>query len=73
MSYYGLDWAGTLLGLYSIYLLGRKRKAGLGFRIAASVFWLAFGIIAGTAAGVVANLAIIALSIDGLRKWDRIP
>ena len=57
MNYYGLDWIGTALGLMSIYYLGRKRKIGFVFRIAASVFWVAFGIVAGTAAGVIANVS----------------
>lgn len=69
MSYYGLDWIGTALGLMSIYYLGRKRKIGFVFRIAASIFWVAFGIIAGTTAGILANLAAIILSLSGLKQW----
>jgi len=70
MNYYGLDWIGTALGLISIYYLGRKRKIGFVFRIAASVFWVAFGIVAGTAAGVIANVAVIILSVSGLKQWN---
>ena len=69
MKYYGLDWIGTILGLASIHYLGRKNKAGFIFRIAASVFWVAFGIIAETPAGVVANIAVIILSFRGLHQW----
>lgn len=39
------------------------------FRIAASVFWIAFGVVAGTAAGVIANSVIILLSLQGFRHW----
>ena len=69
MNYYGLDWAGTALGLLSIYYLGRKRKIGFVLRIAASVFWVAFGILAGTVAGIVANVTVILLSLSGLKQW----
>lgn len=69
MSYYGLDWTGTVLGLISIYYLGRQRRIGFVFRIAASLFWIAFGVVAGTAAGVIANFVIILLSLHGFRRW----
>jgi len=70
MKYYGLDWIGTVLGLVSLYSLGRKRKIGFVFRIIASIFWVAFGIVAGTVAGVVANIIVIILSVSGLRQWQ---
>jgi hypothetical protein len=69
MKYYGLDWMGTILGLASIHYLGRKNKAGFVLRIVASVFWVAFGILAETAAGIVANVAVILLSCKGLHQW----
>jgi hypothetical protein len=69
MKYYGLDWMGTILGLASIYYLGRHNKAGFILRICASVFWIAFGIVAETPAGVVANLAAILLCFRGLDEW----
>jgi hypothetical protein len=69
VKYYGLDWIGMILGLASIYYLGRKNRTGFILRIAASAFWLAFGIIAETPAGVVANLAVIILSFKGFHQW----
>lgn len=71
MRYYGLDWFGTILGLASIYYLGRQRRVGFVLRIAASVFWVAFGVVAGTLAGVLANVAVILLSLNGIREWKR--
>lgn len=73
MTYYGMDWLGTLLGLASIYYLGRRSQAGFILRIAASVFWIAFGFLAETPAGVIANIAAIVLSIRGLEAWRRSP
>ena len=69
MKYYGFDWIGTILGLVSIHYLGRKNKTGFILRIGASVFWVAFGIIAETPAGIIANLAVIILSFRGLHQW----
>jgi hypothetical protein len=69
MKYYGLDWIGTVLGLASIYYLGQQREVGFILRIGASVFWVAFGIVANTMAGVIANIAVIVLSIRGMQQW----
>ena len=66
VQYYGLDWMGTLLGLASIYYIGRRDRAAFVLRIAASVFWGAFGVVAHTPAAIVANLAAILLCLRGL-------
>jgi hypothetical protein len=66
VNYYGLDWIGTVLGLASIYYTGRHDKAAFALRIAASVFWAAFGVVAHTPAAIIANTAAILLSLRGL-------
>jgi len=71
VRYYGFDWVGTVLGLASIYCLGRRQRVGFLLRILASGFWVAFGIVAGTPAAVVANAAAIVLSANALRAWAR--
>jgi len=71
VTYYGLDWLGTLLGLASIYYLGQRKQVGFVLRILASLFWVAFGIVAGTVAGVIANIAVIVLSVKGIKDWKR--
>jgi Nicotinamide mononucleotide transporter len=71
MRYYGLNGIGTILGLASLYSLARKNKVGLVLRIAASICWVAFGVIAGTIPGVLANIAVIALSLHGMKRWNR--
>jgi len=70
MRYYGIDWIGTVLGLASIYYLGQQRRLGFILRIMASIFWVLFGVMVGTPAGVIANLAIILLSLKGIRQWS---
>jgi hypothetical protein len=71
VRYYGLDWAGTVLGLASMYCLGRHQRVGFLLRILASGFWVAFGVVAGTPAAIVANVAVIALSANAFRAWAR--
>jgi hypothetical protein len=66
VNYYGLDWIGTVLGLASIYYTGRHDKAAFLLRIAASVFWAAFGVVAHTPAAIIANSAAILLCVRGL-------
>ena len=73
MKYYGLDWMGTVLGLASIYYLGRQKDIGFVLRIVASIFWVAFGLVAKTMAGVIANVITIFLSVKGLERWRRTP
>ena len=72
-QYYGLDWIGTVLGLASIYYIGRRNTAALVLRIAASVFWAGFGIVARTPAGVIANVAAILLCLRGIEAWKSRP
>ena len=66
MQYYGLDWIGTVLGLASVYYMGRHEKAAFVLRIVASIFWAAFGLVAHTPAGVIANVAAILLCLRGI-------
>jgi hypothetical protein len=66
MKYYGLDWIGTVLGLASIYYIGRQNRLALVLRIVASVFWVGFGVVAGTLPGVIANVAAILLCLKGV-------
>ena len=73
MTYYGLDWIGTVLGLASIYYIGRHDRAAFGLRIAASLFWAAFGIVAHTPAAIIANLAAVLLCLRGLVRCIKGP
>lgn len=66
MQFYGLDWIGTVVGLASIYFIGRHDKAAFVLRIVASLFWGAFGIVAHTPAAIIANVAAILLCVRGL-------
>lgn len=72
MQYYGLDWIGTVLGLASVYFIGRHDRAAFWLRIVASLFWGAFGIVAHTPAAIIANFAAILLCVNGLRQRPKV-
>ena len=68
-SYYGLDWAAAVFMFLSMYRLGVHKKDGFVFAALASVCWIAFNIIAHSAAGVIANLIIAIMAFRSLSKW----
>lgn len=69
-SYYGLDWAAAVFMFLSMYRLGVHKKDGFVFAALASVCWIAFNIIAHSAAGVMANLIIAVMAFRSLSKWN---
>jgi hypothetical protein len=56
------------LGLASIYYMDRRHRSAFLLRIAASLCWAAFGVVARTPAGVAANVAAVLLCLRGLRR-----
>lgn len=71
--YYGLDWAAALFMFISMHRLGIHKKDGFVFAALASACWIAFNIIAHSAAGVLANLVIAIMAIRSLAKWRAAP
>lgn len=69
-SYYGLDWAAAVFMFLSMHRLGIHKKDGFVFAALASVCWIAFNIIAHSAAGVMANLIIAGMAFHSLSKWN---
>lgn len=69
-SYYGLDWAAAVFMFLSMYRLGIHKKDGFVFAALASVCWIAFNLIAHSAAGVIANLIIAVMAFRSLSQWN---
>lgn len=69
-SYYGLDWAAAVFMFLSMYRLGHHKKDGFVYAALASVCWIAFNLIAHSAAGVIANAIIAAMAFRSLTKWN---
>ncbi|MBO6512531.1 MAG: hypothetical protein JJ974_01025 [Phycisphaerales bacterium] len=70
-SYYGLDWAAAVFMFLSMYRLGKHKKDGFVYAALASLCWIAFNLIAQSAAGVVANAIIAAMAFRSLATWSK--
>ncbi|MGJ8637196.1 MAG: hypothetical protein ACSHX5_10160 [Phycisphaerales bacterium] len=70
-SYYGLDWAAAVFMFLSMYRLGKHKKDGFVYAALASICWIAFNLIAQSAAGVVANAIIAVMAFRSLTTWSK--
>tara|TARA_R110002096_G_scaffold344921_7_gene538156 strand:+ start:103587 stop:103874 length:288 start_codon:yes stop_codon:yes gene_type:complete len=70
-SYYGLDWAAAVFMFLSMYRLGKHHKDGFIYAALASICWIAFNLIAHSAAGVVANVVIAIMAFRSLSTWSK--
>lgn len=65
---WGLDWAAAIFMFISIYRLGEHKRDGFIHAALASVFWIAFNVKVESAAGIVANAIILAMSVRSFTK-----
>ncbi len=65
---WGLDWAAAIFMFISIYRLGEHKRDGFIHAALASMFWIAFNVKVESAAGIVANAIILAMSVRSFRK-----
>lgn len=69
--YFGLDWIGMALSLYSVYLLGNKNKKGFIVYIIANIIWMALGIFFMSSVGLlIGNIAFLLINIRGYLQWN---
>ena len=71
--YHGIDWIGIVFSMLSTHYLGKKRKRGFLLGIAGNLAFVGFGIMAGSAANVVANGVYVILNVRGWWKWKKKP
>ena len=71
LDYYGLDWAGMVLTLVALWLLGNQRQSGFVYGMASNVAWGCFGVVAASVPTVAANVACFFLSLRGFLRWRR--
>jgi nicotinamide riboside transporter PnuC len=69
LKFKGTDWVGMIFGLISTYLLAKERRWGFLAGVVGGIGWIVFGIIAGSVAGVIANLCFIACNLHGYFRW----
>ena len=67
----GIDWAAAVFMFLSMYRLGKHHKDGFVYAALASICWIAFNLIAHSAAGVVANLIIAVMAFRSLATWSK--
>lgn len=65
---YGLDWAAAIFMFLSIYRLGKDKPDGFLHAALACGFWIAFNVVVESAAGIVANGIILALSVQNFSR-----
>lgn len=72
-KYYGVDWVGIIFSMLSTHYLGKKRKRGFMLGLVGNLAFVGFGVLAGSAANVVANSAYLVLNTRGWWKWKKNP
>ena len=71
LKYYGIDWAATITAMLTIYLLGRKMRSGFLIGVLSSLLWLIFNGMVASVAGVLANIILVFINLQGYWKWAR--
>jgi hypothetical protein len=72
-KYYGIDWIGIMFSMLATYYLGQKRKRGFLIGMLGNVAFIGFGIMAQSAANVVANGTYFLLNVRGWIRWKKEP
>lgn len=68
---YGIDWAAAIFMFISIWRLGDHKRDGFIHAALACAFWIAFNVHVHSAAGIVANAIILAMSVRSYIKASR--
>jgi hypothetical protein len=71
--YHGLDWVGIVFSMVSTNCLAKKRKRGFLLGMTGNVAFVGFGLLAQSAASVIANAAYLILNARGWWKWKENP
>ena len=72
-KFYGLDWAGIIFSMLGTHYLSKKRKRGFLLGIMGNLAFVAFGIMAQSAANVMANGTYLFLNARGWITWKASP
>ncbi|HUS36288.1 MAG TPA: nicotinamide mononucleotide transporter [Verrucomicrobiae bacterium] len=71
--YHGVDWVGICFSMLSTHYLAKKRKHGFLLGMAGNIAFVVFGVLAESAANVVANGIYFFLNARGFFKWKAKP
>ena len=71
--YHGVDWVGICFSMVSTHFLSKKRKSGFLLGMMGNIAFVVFGVLAESAANVVANGIYFVLNARGFFKWKANP
>jgi len=71
MQFYGIDWLAIVCGLTGVYLLGNKNKIGFLVFMAASLSWIAVGVLIGSFAIIIGSSIFFMMHVRGWFNWSR--
>jgi nicotinamide riboside transporter PnuC len=72
-KYYGIDWLGITFSMFSTHCLGKKQKRGFAIGMMGNLAFVVFGVLAHSAANVLANGVYFFLNARGWWKWKEDP
>lgn len=72
-KYYGLDWVGIVFSMFATHCLAKKRKRGFLVGMIGNLAFIGFGVLAGSAANVLANGTYFVLNARGWFNWRAEP
>lgn len=71
LNYYGLDWLSVSLGLYGMWLLGKKRKISFLFTAVGMLVAFFVSILAAQFGFVVANVIMFVIALRNYWLWSQ--
>jgi hypothetical protein len=69
LEYFGVDWAAMVFTFVAIYLLGNQSRAGFPVMMCGNSCWVVVGLLAYSAAMVLANVVFFLMNLRGLLRW----
>jgi hypothetical protein len=70
-EYFGVDWLAMLLTFAGVYCLGNRWREGFATMMCGNACWILVGVLASSAAMIVANLILLAMNARGWMRWSR--
>ncbi len=70
VTYYGLDWASSLVGLYGLYLVTERNRFGFLLTSLSVVLAAVVAVMAGQYGFLLANVVTFILALRGFLKWE---
>lgn len=70
LQFYGVDWLAMVVTFIAFWQMGNKERRGFLMMVVANILWLIIGILTGSIAMLVANVAFAVLNARTYMKWS---